>query len=89
MNLTETTPLPGRIIVKLNKPEEITKSGIIITTVKQKIFIGTVVKAGKDCKYVEEGQKVVIEYFDGIRQENDSEVIVGMLDKHLSAVIVE
>ena len=72
------------VMVQNDKPEEVSKGGIIIHTAIQdrhKPRRGVVIEVGKECKYVKAGDKVIYDQakalYDGVRdgEGNTTEVV--------------
>ena len=80
-------PLGNRVVVKMSKAEETTKSGIILaSSAKEKPQIAEVVAVGpgtEDVKmYIKEGDKVIINKYSGteVKYEGAEYIIVKQDD---------
>ena len=71
-------PLGDRILVELDKAEEVTAGGLIIPdSVQDKGFRGKVLAIGDDTKHVQIGYRVFISKFSGVAMNlNDKDCVL-------------
>lgn len=81
-------PLHDYVLLKREKEEKTTSSGILLTTVKEPSKLWTVIKIGKEVKNSEYlvGNKVLFKEREGIRMKDGDEEYIVIQDKDIIAV---
>ncbi|MDO4465682.1 MAG: co-chaperone GroES [Bacillota bacterium] len=81
-------PLHDYVLLKKEKEEKMTTSGIVLTSIKEPSKLATVIKIGKEVISPEYtiGDKVLFKERDGIRMKSGDEEYIVVPDKDIIAV---
>lgn len=58
LSYKNVVPIGGQVLIE--KQDKMTKSGIVLTDKKHKFIKGVVKKIGSQCKYVKEGETILV-----------------------------
>ena len=80
-------PLQDRLVAKIEKPLEKTKSGILLGEAKEKPAYATVESVGPDVKVVKKGDKIVYKEYSTTEIKLDGEDFIILKEEDVLATL--
>ena len=80
-------PLKDRVVAKVEKPLEMTKSGILLGEVKEKPAYAVVESVGPEVKSVKKGDKIVFKEYSTTEIKLDEEDYIILKEEDILATL--